>query len=84
MARPMIRGPPPMIHRPKCLCRHAKTRPFDAAGLSAALRVQLAEHLRGDSLVLLDTSDLSKPYARKMEHLGIVRDGSAQEGLNIV
>jgi hypothetical protein len=65
-----------MIHREKRLCRHAKTRSFDDVGLSAALRARAALHLRQDSLVLLDTSDRSKPYARKMEHLGIVRDGS--------
>jgi len=76
LARRMSWGPREMIHREKRLCRHAKTKSFDDVGLSGALRVQAAEHLRKDSLVLLDTSDLSKPYARKMEHLGIVRDGS--------
>ena len=78
LARRMIGGPARMIHREKRLCRHAKTRAFDDTGLSAALRVQAALQMRQDSLVVLDTSDLSKPYARKMEHLGIVRDGSAK------
>jgi len=76
LARRMSWGPSRMIHREKRLCRHAKTKSFDDVGLSGALRAQAAEHLRKDSLVLLDTSDLSKPYGRKMEHLGIVRDGS--------
>ncbi len=30
-----------------------------------------------DSLLILDLSDISKPYAKKMEYLGKVRDGSS-------
>jgi hypothetical protein len=76
LARRMTWGPREMIHREKRLCRHAGTGSFDDAALSGTLRTEAARQLRQDSLVLLDTSDLSKPYARKMEHLGIVRDGS--------
>lgn len=76
MGRRMSWGPRRMIHREKRLCRHAKTRSFDDVDLSLALRTEAALHLREDSLVLLDTSDLSKPYARKMQHVAIVRDGS--------
>jgi len=78
LGRRMSWGPREMIHREKRLCRHAKTKSFGDMGLSAALRVQAAEHLRQDSLILLDTSDIAKPHARKMEHLGIVHDGSAK------
>jgi hypothetical protein len=76
MARRMSWGSRRMIQREKRLCRHAKTRSFDDVDLSGALRREAARHLRPDSLVLLDTSDLSKPYARKMEHVGIVHDAS--------
>jgi hypothetical protein len=76
LARRMNSGPQRMIHREKRLCRHAKTKSFDDVGISAALRQEAAVHLRQDSLVLLDASDLCKPYARKMEHLAFVRDGS--------
>lgn len=76
LARRMTWGPLGMIHREKRLCRHVKTRSFDDVGISTALRQEAAVHLRRDSLVLLDTSDLCKPYAHKMEHLAFVRDGS--------
>jgi len=76
LARRMSWGPREMIHREKRLCRHAKTRSLDDVGLSAALRTEAGLYLQQDSLVLLDTSDLSKPYARKMWYLGTVQDGS--------
>jgi len=78
LARRLTWGPRRMIQREKRLCRHAKSKAFDDLGISAALRQEAAVHMRQDSLVLLDSSDLSKPYARKMQHLGIVRDGSAK------
>jgi len=76
LARRMTGGPQGMIHREKRLCRHAGTRSWDDVALSGALRTEAARQLRQDRLILLDTSDLSKPYARKMEYLGIIRDGS--------
>ena len=36
-------------------------------------------HIGKDTLLVLDPSDLSKKYAKKMEYLGTVRDGSAQD-----
>ena len=78
LARRMVGGPVGMIHREKRLCRHAGTDSFDDVGIAAALRQGAARQVRRDTLIPIDTSDLSKPYARKMEHLAIVHDGSAK------
>ena len=41
-----------------------------------------ADRINDDSLPVLDLSDLTKPYARKMENLACVRDRSACEITN--
>ncbi len=38
-----------------------------------------AGHIGQDSLLILDLSDITKKYARKMEYLGTVHDGSAHD-----
>jgi hypothetical protein len=38
-----------------------------------------AEHIAEDTLLVLDPTDITKPYARKMEYLARVRDGSTGE-----
>jgi hypothetical protein len=38
-----------------------------------------ANHIDNDTLLIIDTSDLSKKYAKKMEFLAWVRDGSTGE-----
>ena len=43
------------------------------AGILKLGRVNVSD----DSLLILDISDISKPYAKKMEYLGRVRDGSS-------
>lgn len=49
-------------------------------GLEEKLRENLtkegAAHVKADTLLIADVSDLSKKYAKKMEHLAEVRDGS--------
>ena len=49
------------------------------AVLAAALLREGAKRIREESLLVLDLSDLIKPYAKKMEHLATVRDGSRKE-----
>ena len=39
----------------------------------------IAAKVRRDTLITLDPSDVQKPYARKMEHLAKVWDGSRGE-----
>lgn len=45
--------------------------------LEAALLGEAARFVGDETLLVVDPTDLSKPYARKMEHLAEVRDGSA-------
>lgn len=39
---------------------------------------EAARFVGNDSLLVIDPTDLTKPYARKMEYLGTVRDGSTK------
>lgn len=54
-------------------------RPELEAVLGGNLLRLAANRVAADSLLVLDPSDLSKKYAKKMEFLGTVRDGSAHE-----
>lgn len=38
-----------------------------------------AKRIKEDTVIALDISDIDKPYAKKMEHLALVRDGSTGE-----
>ncbi|MGW8180522.1 MAG: hypothetical protein ACWGQW_17450 [bacterium] len=38
-----------------------------------------SKRIKGDTVIALDISDIDKPYAKKMEHLALVRDGSTGE-----
>jgi hypothetical protein len=38
-----------------------------------------AKRIQEDTVIALDLSDIDKPYAKKMEHLALVRDGSTGE-----
>jgi len=38
-----------------------------------------SKRIKGDTVIALDISDIYKPYAKKMEHLALVRDGSTGE-----
>jgi hypothetical protein len=41
--------------------------------------IQGAKRITEDTVIALDISDINKPYARKMEYLALVRDGSTGE-----
>jgi len=59
------------------------SRNLKAAGLEAELSVRLAamagSRVEANTVLCLDLSDIRKEYARKMEHLTTVRDGSTGE-----
>lgn len=59
------------------------SRQLDRDGLWQEITSKIARMSRnkiGDkTLLILDTSDISKPYAKKMEYLARVRDGSKKE-----
>ena len=46
------------------------------AGLHGVIASEGARKVRNDTLIILDPSDVQKPYARKMEYLAKVWDGS--------
>jgi hypothetical protein len=50
-----------------------------AAGLMRALLSLAAERIKETTLLILDLSDIQKKYAKKMEHLARVWDGSEKE-----
>jgi hypothetical protein len=53
-------------------------RPEIRGTLQPALAAAGAGRIAADTLLVLDLSDVVKPYAAKMEHLAQVRDGSAK------
>lgn len=57
-------------------------RPGLAERLTDWVIARHAGRIGQDTLLILDPSDLAKPYARKMEHLARVRDGSRDELVN--
>jgi len=54
-------------------------RPDLARVLQENLLAMAADRIGVDTLLILDPSDVSKKYAKKMEYLATVRDGSAHE-----
>ena len=46
------------------------------AGLHGVIAAEGARRVHRDTLIILDPSDVQKPYAKKMEHLAKVWDGS--------
>lgn len=49
------------------------------AGLHDAIAAEGAKKVRNDTLIILDPSDIQKPYAQKVEYLAKVWDGSKGE-----
>ena len=47
--------------------------------INGNLLVDAARRVSGDTVMALDISDIDKPYAKRMEHLALVRDGSTGE-----
>jgi hypothetical protein len=56
---------------------------LDQEGLERELQSQIARmgsrYVHNDTYILVDPSDISKPYAEKMQYLATVRDGSSGE-----
>ena len=57
------------------------SRQLSREGLWKNVTVEILKMAKGnvadDTLLIIDISDINKPYARKMEHLGRVHDGSS-------
>jgi len=56
------------------------SRHWDEQVPSEGLLAEGAGRLGRRTLILVDISEMAKPYARKMEHLAWVRDGSQSRG----
>lgn len=54
-------------------------RPELASTLQDHVLAMAANHVGKDTLLIIDPSDIAKKYAKKMEYLGTVRDGSEHE-----
>jgi len=60
------------------LSRNLKNIHLESA-IEKSLLGLAAPYIKKDTLIVIDPSDIIKPYARKMEYLGEVRDGSKKE-----
>jgi hypothetical protein len=62
------------------------SRNLDTPGLADALNQEVAEagghHIKKDTLIVVDPTDIRKQYAKRMPFLGRVRDGSSGELVN--
>lgn len=67
-----------LIRTEKRLSRNLDTEGMDERLTDAVARMG-ARRVHNDTLLVIDVSDIAKPYAKKMEHLGKVRDGSTGE-----
>jgi hypothetical protein len=73
-----LEEPIPLIKTENRLSRNL-ARPEIRPVVQAAMAREGASRVSDDTLLVLDLSDIAKPYARKMEHLARVRDGSKKE-----
>lgn len=64
----------------KRLSRHLASEHWDASPVAAELLRRSARMVTDDTLIVADTTDLAKYYARKLEGLGRVKDGSDPDG----
>lgn len=64
----------------KRLSRHLASEHWDASPVAAELLRRSAARVTDDTLIVADTTDLAKYYAKHLEGLGRVHDGSDPEG----
>jgi hypothetical protein len=79
VARANSRGAGNIHAAEKRLSRHLASEHWDAAPLAEALLHRSAAWVGDDTLIVADTTDLAKYYARHLEGLGRVHDGSDPE-----
>jgi hypothetical protein len=76
IARGISRGAGTIHAVEKRLSRHLGSEHWDASPIAAELLRRSAALVTDDTLVVADTTDLAKYYARKLEGLGRIHDGS--------
>jgi hypothetical protein len=79
VARAVSRGAGSIHAAQKRLSRHLASEHWDAAPLADELLRRSAASVGDDTLIVADTTDLAKYYARHLEGLGRVHDGSDPE-----
>jgi len=67
-----------LIRTEKRLSRNLDTEGMDEKLIDEVVRLG-SRRVHNDTLLVIDVSEITKPYAKKMEHLGKVRDGSTGE-----
>jgi hypothetical protein len=80
VARANHRGEGHIHAAQKKLCGHLASEHWNSAPLAAQLLQRSAAMVTDDTLIPADTADLAKYYARHLEGLGRVHDGSDPEG----
>lgn len=80
VARATHRGPANIHAAEKRLSRHLASEHWDASPVAAELLRRSAALVTDGTLIVADTTDLAKYYARHLEGLGRVHDGSDPEG----
>ena len=80
VARATHRGPANIHAAQKRLCGHLASEHWNTASLPAELLRRSAAMVTDDTLIPADTTDLAKYYARHLEGLGRVHDGSDPDG----
>jgi hypothetical protein len=65
-----------IFYRIKRLLNHLVSPKAQMDRIVLAYRKAMAGHIQPDTPIIIDLTDLAKPRARKMEYLGLVRDGS--------
>jgi hypothetical protein len=68
----------PLVKTENRLSRNIGRRDFTEE-VNRSIIIQGAKRITEDTVIALDISDIDKPYARKMEYLALVRDGSTGE-----
>jgi len=76
VARALSSGAGDVHGAEKRLSRHLGSAHWDMGPLHDRLLADSAALVRDDSLIVADTTDLAKHYAKKLEGLGTVHDGS--------
>jgi hypothetical protein len=80
IARGVTRGVGNIHAFEKRLSGHLASEHWDMSPVADALREQSAALVQDNTLIAADLTDLSKPYARHLEGLGRVHDGSDPHG----
>lgn len=80
IARATHRGAGHIHAAEKRLSRHLASEHWDAGPVAAELLGRSAAMATDDTLIVADTTDLAKYYARHLEGLGRVHDGSDPDG----